>query len=367
MATPYRPMAPRPFSASRGKWLSRSQRAACGASCSAAKRRTAERISSTWSSGCPDIGQRVVAEQVAAAAMALRHAVDAPPAHLEDAGGAVHMLALRRGEERRVQVRGERVVLDAELRLDGEPHGAIRGGHQRRAVDDAAGALERRLMRQLERTLISLQGNHPETIGSQEARAVEQLLQLLLQTSSTARAVASPPPMHRLATPRRRPYLRSAPISVTTILAPEAPIGCPSAQAPPCTLTFSAGSACSCIAAMVTTANASLISYRSTSLAVQFTFSRTLAIAATGAVVNNPGSWAWVAWPMTTASGARPRFSAVERRIITKAAAPSEIELEFAAVTVPSLRNAGFSVGILARLALNGCSSISMNFSSLPA
>ena len=72
-------------------------------------------------------------------------------------------------------------------------------------------------------------------------------------------------------------------------------------------------------------------------------------------------------WPTTTASGARPRFSAVERRIITSAAAPSEIELELAAVTVPSLRKAGFSVGILSRLALKGCSSISMNFSSLPA
>ena len=49
------------------------------------------------------------------------------------------------------------------------------------------------------------------------------------------------------------------------------------------------------------------------------------------------------------------------------AAAPSEIELELAAVTVPSARNAGFSVGILSRLALNGCSSVSMNFCSLPA
>ena len=56
----------------------------------------------------------------------------------------------------------------------------------------------------------------------------------------------------------------------------------------------------------------------------------------------------------------------MERRIITSAAAPSEIEDEFAAVTVPSLRKAGLSVGIFSRLALNGCSSFSMNFSSLP-
>src|SRR4026207_2419454 len=70
---------------------------------------------------------------------------------------------------------------------------------------------------------------------------------------------------------------------------------------------------------------------------------------------------------MPAASGLRPRFAAVERRIITSAAAPSEIELELGAVTVPSLRNAGLSVGVFSRLALNGCSSISTNFSSLPA
>src|SRR5690349_6594545 len=61
-----------------------------------------------------------------------------------------------------------------------------------------------------------------------------------------------------------------------------------------------------------------------------------------------------------------PSFSAVERRIITSAAAPSEIELEFAAVTVPSLRNAGLSVGIFSKLALNGPSSCSMKRSFLP-
>ena len=59
------------------------------------------------------------------------------------------------------------------------------------------------------------------------------------QTSSTAIAVASPPPMHSAATPRFLPCLRSAPISVTTMRAPDAPIGWPSAQAPPWTLTIS--------------------------------------------------------------------------------------------------------------------------------
>src|SRR5688500_5654623 len=89
-------------------------------------------------------------------------------------------------------------------------------------------------------------------------------------------------------------------------------------------------------------------------------------MAPTGAVVNQPGSCACVACPITIASGVSPRFSAVERRIMTSAAAPSDIELEFAAVTVPSLRNAGLSVGIFCRLALNGCSSVSTNLCSLP-
>ena len=119
------------------------------------------------------------------------------------------------------------------------------------------------------------------------------------------------------------------------------------------------------MAAIVTTAKASLISKRSTSSAVQPVFSNSLRSAPTGAVVNQPGSWAWVLWPTTTASGARPSLSAVERRIITSAAAPSEIELELAAVTVPSLRKAGFRVGIFSSWALKGCSSLSITTSPL--
>ena len=43
--------------------------------------------------------------------------------------------------------------------------------------------------------------------------------------SSTATAVASPPPMHSAATPRVLPRFRNALISVTMIRAPEAPMG----------------------------------------------------------------------------------------------------------------------------------------------
>ncbi|MNZ71011.1 hypothetical protein D3C78_893630 [compost metagenome] len=50
---------------------------------------------------------------------------------------------------------------------------------------------------------------------------------------STAMAVASPPPMQMAATPRRRLFWRRADSRVTRIRAPDAPIGCPRAQAPP--------------------------------------------------------------------------------------------------------------------------------------
>lgn len=139
--------------------------------------------------------------------------------------------------------------------------------------------------------------------------------------------------------------------------APEAPIGWPSAQAPPLTLTRSCGSPCSFMAAIATTAKASLISNRSMSEGRQPVRSNRRCSAPTGAVAKRAGACAKVLWPTTRASGAAPRRSAVEARIITSAAAPSEIDEALAAVTVPFGPNAGFNVGILSGLALNGCSS----------
>ena len=52
---------------------------------------------------------------------------------------------------------------------------------------------------------------------------------------------------------------------------------------------------------------------------------------------------------------------------MTRAAAPSEIELELAAVTVPPSRKAGFRVGIFSGRALGGCSSVLTSVSALPA
>src|SRR5574338_16021 len=110
-------------------------------------------------------------------------------------------------------------------------------------------------------------------------------------------------------------------------------------------------------AAMVTTAKASLISHRSTSPTLQPVLASSFCMAPTGAVVNQAGAWAWVVWPTIRAMGRAPIRSAVEARISTRAAAPSEMELELAGVTVPSLRKAGLRLGIFSTLALGGCSS----------
>ena len=66
-------------------------------------------------------------------------------------------------------------------------------------------------------------------------------------------AMPSPPPMHSDGEPPRRLLvLAIAYSSVTRMRAPDAPIGWPSATAPPRTLTFARSSSSSCCAAMVT-------------------------------------------------------------------------------------------------------------------
>src|SRR5690606_4420365 len=115
------------------------------------------------------------------------------------------------------------------------------------------------------------------------------------QTSSMATAVASPPPMHRLAMPRALPWRCSAAISVVMMRVPLAPMGWPSAVAPPCTLILSRGMPRSCMANIATQAKASLISNRSTSPIVQLALARTLLIAPIGAMVKSLGSCACAA------------------------------------------------------------------------
>ena len=81
--------------------------------------------------------------------------------------------------------------------------------------------------------------------------------------------------------------------SVTTTRVPDAPIGWPSATAPPHTLTLAGSRPSSWLLAIDTTANASLISHRSTSVAFQPALAHALSMAAAGAVVNHSGAWAW--------------------------------------------------------------------------
>src|SRR5690606_38950054 len=63
---------------------------------------------------------------------------------------------------------------------------------------------------------------------------------------STERATALPPPRQRVASPVDRPRSSSAWMSVVRTRAPDAPIGWPSATAPPCTLTRSQSHPSSC-------------------------------------------------------------------------------------------------------------------------
>src|SRR6516225_7179111 len=143
---------------------------------------------------------------------------------------------------------------------------------------------------------------------------------------STATAVASPPPMQSEAMPRLLPYFSIAASNVTRMRAPDAPMGWPNAQAPPCTLTLSWGKPRSRMAHSATTANASLISYRPTSPGCQPTCSSNLLTAATGAVVNQAGACAALLTPMMRATGSSLRRLASAARISTSAAAPSEME-----------------------------------------
>src|SRR3546814_931194 len=112
-------------------------------------------------------------------------------------------------------------------------------------------------------------------------------------------AVASPPPMQRLAIPRLPPVRSRAAMRVAMMRAPLAPIGWPMAVAPPWMLTLSCGMPRSFIANMVTQAKASLISNRSTSAIFQPVFSSRRSIAPMGAVVNWAGSRAWAVWATT--------------------------------------------------------------------
>src|SRR5204863_2202170 len=166
---------------------------------SGAPRRESARDGQKAASLDAGVGQRMVAVELAAAIVALGDAVDAAVAEFEDFRRAEDLLAVGGAQERGVELRGQRIALDTDARLDRHPHRAIGRGHQRRAVDDAAGALEVRAVRQFERALAVADPGDAKAPRPQELRAVEHRLEgflvCLLHSSSMAMAVASPPPM----------------------------------------------------------------------------------------------------------------------------------------------------------------------------
>src|SRR5260221_11801541 len=80
------------------------------------------------------------------------------------------------------------------------------------------------------------------------------------QQFSITIALAPPPPLQIPAAPSFPLFCLRTFISVTRILAPEHPSGCPSETAPPLTLTRTGSSDISLLFAIDTTENASLIS-----------------------------------------------------------------------------------------------------------
>src|SRR5262249_24723975 len=103
--------------------------------------------------------------------------------------------------------------------------------------------------------------------GSPERRVGEGRRRHLREAHAATRSVAlapdPPPPRQRVARPYRPSRRASSWTSVATIRAPDAPIGCPRAIAPPLTLTLSHSNPSSRPSAKVWAANASLISIRS--------------------------------------------------------------------------------------------------------
>ena len=82
-------------------------------------------------------------------------------------------------------------------------------------------------------------------------------------------------------------------------------------------------------------------------------------------MVKADGACACAACATIRATGFCPLAAATLSRVSTSAAAPSEIDELVAAVIVPSLAKAGFSVGILSGMPLPGCSSVSTMTSPL--
>src|SRR5690606_24215882 len=109
-------------------------------------------------------------------------------------------------------------------------------------------------------------------------------------TSSSTMASPWPPPLQMLARPNCTPRFRISWANVSTMRAPLAPMGWPSAMAPPLTLTISGSHSPSRVLTMVTTAKASLISTRPMSLRPRPALASAFSAARCGTVARYGGS-----------------------------------------------------------------------------
>src|SRR6185312_6516316 len=113
---------------------------------------------------------------------------------------------------------------------------------------------------------------------------------------SMAMPTPLPPPRQRAAMPRLAWRRSSSNISVTRMRQPLAPMGWPSATAPPLALTRSGFSPSSRISATPCTEKASFNSYRSTSSAFQPVLAHNLRTVSTGVIITHFGSRPLTAW-----------------------------------------------------------------------
>src|SRR5256712_8345464 len=156
---------------------------------------------------------------------------------------------------------------------------------------------------------------------------------------SSTIAMASPPPMQRVASPWCTSFSFMECNSVTTMRFPEQPIGWPRATAPPQMLKTSHGMPSSFLTPTLAEENASLCSTKSNSssfIPVRCISFRTQGI---GANITSSGFTAWEQKPRIVPSGSTPISRALRSLISTVALAPSEIWDELPAVSTPSFLN----------------------------
>src|SRR5208337_2631316 len=162
-------------------------------------------------------------------------------------------------------------------------------------------------------------------------------------TCSTTVAMPWPIPIHIVATPSATPRRRISCVKVTISRAPEHPSGCPSATAPPFTLSRCSSILRSVLQARTCAPNASLISNRSMSPILSPARASALCVEGTGPHPIISGRSPATAVARIFAIGLTPSARARSALISSTAAAPSLNCEELPAVTWPSGLNEGLS------------------------